>query len=113
MRTAAGELFDIDTRCARTATGPARHLDDLVRELPDRPRQQHGWTWEHQALTRARWCAGIERAAARFEAVRRTVLAAPRDLPRLLDEVRAMREKVPAAHAVKKGCFDVKHSPAG
>jgi glutamate-ammonia-ligase adenylyltransferase len=71
------------------------------------------WTWEHQALTRARWCAGIERVGPRFEAVRRAVLAAPRDLPALLGEVRAMREKVRAAHPVKAGCFDVKHSPGG
>ena len=71
------------------------------------------WTWEHQALTRARWCAGIERLAPRFEAVRRQVLAAPRDLQALLDEVRAMREKVRAAHPVKSGRFDLKHSPGG
>ena len=71
------------------------------------------WTWEHQALTRARWCAGLERVAPRFEAVRRAVLSAPRDLPSLLGEVRSMREKVRSAHAVRKGCFDVKHSPGG
>jgi len=41
------------------------------------------------------------------------VLAAPRDLPALLDEVRAMREKVRAAHRVKAGSFDLKHSPGG
>ena len=41
------------------------------------------------------------------------MLAAPRDLQALLDEVRAMREKVRAAHPVKAGRFDVKHSPGG
>jgi glutamate-ammonia-ligase adenylyltransferase len=71
------------------------------------------WTWEHQALTRARWCAGIERLAPRFEAVRRAVLAAPRDLQALLDQVRAMREKVRAAHPVKPGRFDLKQSAGG
>ena len=43
MRTAAGELFDIDTALRPNGnSGPARHVDDVVRELPDRPRQQHG-----------------------------------------------------------------------
>ena len=114
MRTAAGELFDIDT-----ALRPNGNSGLLVTSMTSFENYQTGrgsntaWTWEHQALTRARWCAGIERVAPRFEAVRRTVLAAPRDLPSLLGEVRSMREKVRSAHAVKKGCFDVKHSPGG
>jgi glutamate-ammonia-ligase adenylyltransferase len=114
MRTAAGELFDIDT-----ALRPNGNSGLLVTSMTSFENYQTGrgsntaWTWEHQALTRARWCAGIERLAPRFEAVRRAVLAAPRDLNALLDEVRAMREKVRAAHPVKAGSFDVKHSPGG
>ena len=45
--------------------------------------------------------------------LRRAVLAAPRDPQALLGEVRAMREKVRAAHPVKGGSFDIKHSPGG
>jgi glutamate-ammonia-ligase adenylyltransferase len=45
--------------------------------------------------------------------VRRTVLCAPRDPQGLRDEVHAMREKVRAAHPVKEGLFDVKHSAGG
>jgi glutamate-ammonia-ligase adenylyltransferase len=114
MRTAAGELFDIDT-----ALRPNGNSGLLVTSMTSFENYQTGrgsntaWTWEHQALTRARWCAGIARLAPRFEAVRRTVLAAPRDLQALLDEVRAMREKVRAAHPVKADCFDIKHSPGG
>ncbi len=113
-RTAAGELFDIDT-----ALRPNGNSGLLVTSMTSYENYQTGrgsntaWTWEHQALTRARWCAGLERIAPRFEAVRRTVLAAPRDLPALLDEVRAMHEKVRAAHRVKAGSFDLKHSPGG
>jgi len=113
-RTAAGELFDIDT-----ALRPNGNSGLLVTSMASFENYQTGrgsntaWTWEHQALTRARWCAGIERLAPRFEAVRRQVLAAPRDLQALLDEVRAMREKVRAAHPVKSGRFDLKHSPGG
>src|SRR6185369_2445496 len=113
-RTAAGELFDIDT-----ALRPNGNSGLLVTSMASFENYQTGrgsntaWTWEHQALTRARWCAGIARLAPRFEAVRRAVLAAPRDLQALLGEVRAMREKVRAAHPVKAGRFDIKHSPGG
>ena len=114
MRTGAGDLFDIDT-----ALRPNGNSGLLVTSMTSYENYQTGrgsntaWTWEHQALTRARWCAGLERIAPRFEAVRRTVLAAPRDLPALLDEVRAMREKVRSAHRIKADIFDIKHSPGG
>jgi glutamate-ammonia-ligase adenylyltransferase len=114
MRTATGELFDIDT-----ALRPNGNSGLLVTSMTSFENYQTGrgsntaWTWEHQALTRARWCAGLTRLAPRFEAVRRIVLAAPRDLHALLDEVRVMREKVRAAHPVKADVFDVKHSPGG
>jgi len=49
----------------------------------------------------------------RFEAVRRSVLAAQRDRAALVTEVRAMREKVRAAHPVKAGRFGLKHSAGG
>ena len=71
------------------------------------------WTWEHQAVTRARLCAGDASLAPRFEAVRRAVLCAPRDPAALRAEVAAMRERVRAAHPVKPERFDIKHSPGG
>jgi len=114
MRTAAGELFDIDT-----ALRPNGNSGLLVTSMASFENYQTGrgsntaWTWEHQALTRARWCAGLERVAPRFEAVRRTVLAAPRDAAALHAEVVAMREKVRRAHPVPAGRFDVKHSAGG
>jgi glutamate-ammonia-ligase adenylyltransferase len=114
MRTAAGELFDIDT-----ALRPNGNSGLLVTSMTSFENYQTGrgsntaWTWEHQALTRARWCAGIERLAPRFEAVRRAVLAAPRDLHALLGQVRAMRDKVRTAHPVKPGRFDLKQSAGG
>ena len=74
------------------------------------------WTWEHQALTRARWCAGWRGLEPKFDAVRRAVLCAPRDADALRAEVRAMRERVRAAHPMdskRAGRFDVKHSAGG
>jgi len=114
LRTAAGELFDIDT-----ALRPNGNSGLLVTSLASFERYQTGrggntaWTWEHQALTRARWCAGWRALEPRFDAVRRAVLCAPRDAAALRDEVVAMREKVRSAHPVRGGRFDVKHSAGG
>jgi glutamate-ammonia-ligase adenylyltransferase len=114
LRTSAGELFDIDT-----ALRPNGNSGLLVTSIAAFEHYQRGrgsntaWTWEHQALTRARCCAGTPALAERFEAVRREVLAAPRDHVALKDAVRAMRDKVRAARPVKAGLFDVKHSAGG
>jgi glutamate-ammonia-ligase adenylyltransferase len=114
LRTAAGELFDIDT-----ALRPNGNSGLLVTSLASFERYQTGrgsntaWTWEHQALTRARWCAGWRGLEPGFDAVRRQVLCAPRDSQALRAEVVAMREKVRAAHPVRDGRFDVKHSAGG
>jgi [glutamine synthetase] adenylyltransferase / [glutamine synthetase]-adenylyl-L-tyrosine phosphorylase len=114
LRTAAGELFDIDT-----ALRPNGNSGLLVTSLEAYQRYQAGrgsntaWTWEHQALTRARFAAGAAAVAEPFEATRRTVLSAERDTVALLAEVQGMREKVRAARPVPAGLFDVKHSPGG
>ena len=71
------------------------------------------WTWEHQALTRARFCAGARGIESRFEAARSAVLTAARDEQALRAEIHAMRDKVRKAHPVTAGRFDVKHSPGG
>jgi len=114
LRTAAGELFDIDT-----ALRPNGNSGLLVTSLASFESYQTGrgsntaWTWEHQALTRARWCAGSPELAPRFDAVRAQVLCAPRDADALRREVQAMRTKVRDAHPVRGGRFDLKHSAGG
>ncbi|TMH32164.1 MAG: bifunctional [glutamate--ammonia ligase]-adenylyl-L-tyrosine phosphorylase/[glutamate--ammonia-ligase] adenylyltransferase [Betaproteobacteria bacterium] len=114
LRTAAGELFDIDT-----ALRPNGNSGLLVTSLASFAHYQSGrgsntaWTWEHQAVTRARWCAGTRELEPHFEAVRRAVLRAPRDAQALRSEVQTMREKLRAARPVAPARFDVKHSPGG
>ncbi|MEQ1804667.1 MAG: bifunctional [glutamate--ammonia ligase]-adenylyl-L-tyrosine phosphorylase/[glutamate--ammonia-ligase] adenylyltransferase [Burkholderiaceae bacterium] len=114
LRTSAGELFDIDT-----ALRPNGSSGMLVTSLASFEDYQTGrgsntaWTWEHQALTRARWCAGARALEPRFEAVRRIVLCAPREGVALRGEIEAMRDKVRKAHPVKAERFDVKHSAGG
>ncbi len=114
LHTPAGELFDIDT-----ALRPNGNSGLLVTSLASFEKYQTGrggntaWTWEHQALTRARWCAGWNGLEAPFDAVRRHVLATARDPAALAIEVRSMRDKLRAARHVRSGYFDVKHSPGG
>ena len=114
LHTSAGELFDIDT-----ALRPNGSSGLLVTSLASFERYQVGrgsntaWTWEHQAITRARFCAGSVDLAQAFEVVRRRVLAAERDPAALRREVVDMRDKVRRARPVPDGRFDVKHSPGG
>ena len=114
VRTAAGELFDIDT-----ALRPNGNSGLLVSSLEAFERYQRGrgsntaWAWEHQAITRARFAAGDPALAPAIDEVRRAVLSAPRDLAALRQEVQTMRERVRAARPVPAGRFDVKHSSGG
>ncbi|MFN9449246.1 MAG: bifunctional [glutamate--ammonia ligase]-adenylyl-L-tyrosine phosphorylase/[glutamate--ammonia-ligase] adenylyltransferase [Rubrivivax sp.] len=114
LRTAAGELFDIDT-----ALRPNGNSGLLVTSMAAFERYQSGrgsntaWTWEHQAITRARFCAGSRHLGERFQAVRQSVICAERDPQALRDEVRQMRERVRSANPSKAGRFDLKHGPGG
>lgn len=114
MRTSAGELFDIDT--ALRPNGNSGLLVTSFHSFDDYQRQRGSntaWTWEHQALSRARWCAGEPALAGRFEETRRSVLSASRDPAALRDEVIAMRDRLREAHTCAADKFDIKHSRGG
>ena len=114
VKTGEGDLFEIDT-----ALRPNGNSGLLITSFTAYAnyQQQRGsntaWTWEHQAMTRARFVLGSEDLRARFDAVREAVITAPRDPAALRAEIVAMRERVRAAHAVRGEGFDVKHSPGG
>ncbi|WBY00125.1 bifunctional [glutamate--ammonia ligase]-adenylyl-L-tyrosine phosphorylase/[glutamate--ammonia-ligase] adenylyltransferase [Ramlibacter tataouinensis] len=113
-KTAEGDLYEIDT-----ALRPNGSSGLLVTTFDAYARYQEGrgsntaWTWEHQAMTRARCVLGRPDLSGRFDAVREAVITAPRDLAALRQEIVAMRERVRAGHPVKAGRFDVKHSEGG
>jgi glutamate-ammonia-ligase adenylyltransferase len=114
LRTAAGELFDIDTALRPNgSSGLLVTTADAYEGYQVGRGSNTAWTWEHQALTRARFAAGPPALAARFETIRRAVLTAPRERDKLREEVRAMRERVRGAHGVPAGRFEVKHSAGG
>ncbi|MEW6445050.1 MAG: bifunctional [glutamate--ammonia ligase]-adenylyl-L-tyrosine phosphorylase/[glutamate--ammonia-ligase] adenylyltransferase, partial [Pseudomonadota bacterium] len=92
-QTPGGILYEVDTRLR--PDGASGLLVSSLSAFGDYQRR-HAWTWEHQALCRARWVAGDERLKGAFEAVREAVLRQPRDADKLRKEVVEMREKMRA-----------------
>lgn len=110
-QTPAGILFETDLRLR--PNGDAGLLAVTVDGFRDY-QLKNAWTWEHQALTRARYCAGDSEVGARFEQIRCEILRQPRDLAALRDEVIAMRRKMYDAHASHDAeTFGLKHDPGG
>lgn len=64
-------------------------------------------------MTRARCVLGSDSMHRRFDAIRCAVITASRDPKRLREEIMTMRDRVRAAHPVRGGKFDVKHSAGG
>ncbi|TFW24845.1 bifunctional [glutamate--ammonia ligase]-adenylyl-L-tyrosine phosphorylase/[glutamate--ammonia-ligase] adenylyltransferase [Massilia arenosa] len=108
--TPAGTLFDIDT--ALRPDGASGMLVSTVAAF-ERYQQASAWVWEHQALSRARFCAGDAEIGARFEQIRCAVLRQPRDAAPLREEVLAMRQKMREAHPPRGELFDLKHDEGG
>jgi [glutamine synthetase] adenylyltransferase / [glutamine synthetase]-adenylyl-L-tyrosine phosphorylase len=94
-QTAAGVLYDIDLRLR--PDGASGLLVSSVPAFRDY-QVKRAWTWEHQALTRARACAGDAALGRRFEALRDEILAQPRERAKLFGEIVAMRQKMRAEH---------------
>jgi glutamate-ammonia-ligase adenylyltransferase len=114
VKTADGDLYEIDT--ALRPNGNSGLLVTRFEAYADYQQQRGSntaWTWEHQAMTRARFVMGFPGLAPQFDAVRHAVISAPRDAASLKAEIVAMRERVRQGHPVKAERFDVKHSPGG
>jgi len=109
-QTSAGALFDTDLRLR--PHGDKGLIAGTVEGFR-RYQAEEAWVWEHQALTRARFCAGDPAVGAAFEAIRTEVLTRPRDAAALAKEVLAMRERMHAAHPNRSDLFDVKHDRGG
>ncbi len=108
--TAAGRLYEVDLRLR--PNGDSGLLVSSV-EAFEEYQQKHAWVWEHQALTRARYCAGDAKIGAAFEHIRTRVLQQHRELPKLRDEIVAMRQKMHDGHPNKSALFDIKHDAGG
>ena len=109
-RTAAGQLFETDLRLR--PNGSSGLLVSSLRAF-ELYQTESAWVWEHQALTRARACAGDSGIGRRFETLRRDILARPRDRAKLADEILAMRKKMHEGHPNRSDLFDLKHDAGG
>jgi [glutamine synthetase] adenylyltransferase / [glutamine synthetase]-adenylyl-L-tyrosine phosphorylase len=90
-QTNSGQLYEVDMRLR-----PSGASGLLVSSLGAFARYQESeaWTWEHQALVRARVLVGCPRVAAGFATIRAQVLGRQRDLEKLRAEVSDMRAKM-------------------
>jgi glutamate-ammonia-ligase adenylyltransferase len=109
--TPSGVLYEVDARLR-----PDGGKGLLVRSLRAFAEYQatSAWTWEHQALVRARPIAGDALLSERFRAVRREILCRPRSADELRQEVREMRARMrEQLDRSRPGGFDLKQGPGG
>lgn len=92
-RTAAGRAYEVDTRLR--PSGESGLLVSSVAAFAEY-QDSDAWTWEHQALIRARAVAGAPQTMAAFERVRRETLARARDIGKLRKDILEMRERMRA-----------------
>ncbi|HET8710496.1 MAG TPA: bifunctional glutamine synthetase adenylyltransferase/deadenyltransferase, partial [Spongiibacteraceae bacterium] len=111
-QTMLGPLYEVDMRLR--PSGNSGLLVSTLNAFADYQRQR-AWTWEHQALVRARAVAGDDHLAEAFEQVRREILCLPRDQQKLRDEVIGMRQKMREqlkprnTETPQNPVFDLKH----
>ena len=109
--TAAGPLYEVDTRLR--PSGASGLLVSTIAAFESYQKTE-AWTWEHQALLRARPVAGSAELGDAFLGVRREVLTRPRDTATLREEVATMRARMRAElGAARAGRFDLKQDVGG
>jgi glutamate-ammonia-ligase adenylyltransferase len=109
--TPGGILYEADTRLRPSGKGG---LLSITLPAFAEYQRNNAWTWEHQALVRARPVAGDGTLARGFEQVREEILRRPRDREKLRQEVRDMRARQLAEKGNKNTAwFDLKNDRGG
>lgn len=110
-RTSSGILYEVDARLR--PSGAAGMLVSTF-DAFDEYQRNEAWTWEHQALVRARIVFGEAALSQRFDDIRHGILCLPREADKLKIDVREMREKMRAHLGNKhKGRWDLKADRGG
>ncbi|MEG9498336.1 bifunctional [glutamate--ammonia ligase]-adenylyl-L-tyrosine phosphorylase/[glutamate--ammonia-ligase] adenylyltransferase [Mannheimia indoligenes] len=91
INTSAGVLYEVDMRLR--PSGEAGLLVSTFNAY-EHYQQNEAWTWESQALVRARCVFGAEHLKQEFERIRQSTLALPRTSGQLRQEICEMREKM-------------------
>jgi glutamate-ammonia-ligase adenylyltransferase len=111
MHSASGRLYEVDMRLRPNGKGGF-----LMTGIDAFERYQHddAWTWEHQALLRARAVAGDPLLCERFAAARRRALCVDVHRETLRVDVTEMRARMRRELTrAKNGQFDVKQDAGG
>jgi glutamate-ammonia-ligase adenylyltransferase len=108
--TSAGILYEIDLQLR--PDGNSGLLVSSVHAFREY-QLKRAWTWEHQAMTRARFVAGDIKVGQAFAEVRKEVMQQVRDKDKLRADVIEMREKMRQSEHLNVALFDLKHSPGG
>lgn len=110
-RTASGVLYEVDARLR--PSGESGMLVSTIEAFDDYQKNE-AWTWEHQALIRARMVFGDARLQQEFNRIRHETLCTPQDAETLRQQVRDMRLKMHqhlGSH--QSNLFDLKADPGG
>jgi glutamate-ammonia-ligase adenylyltransferase len=104
---AQGKLFDVDMRLR-----PSGNQGPVATSWPSFQsyQREEAWVWEHLALTRAAVIAGPDPLAQDVSAFRKELIAMPRDLAQVADEVAQMRRRIQEAKTPDSP-WDVKIGP--
>jgi len=109
--TAGGVLYEVDMRLR--PRGNSGLLVSPIAGFADYQKNE-AWTWEHQALVRARCVAGDKRLAEQFSNIRQQVLSNPREESELVKQVSEMRQKMrQQLDKSTEGLFDLKQGIGG
>jgi glutamate-ammonia-ligase adenylyltransferase len=110
-QTGSGQLYEIDTRLRPDGR---RGLLVTSTDAFERYQEDNAWTWEHQALLRARAVAGSAAVADEFERIRRETLIGRVRRDTLRDDVIKMRQRMRKELDRSSGdLFDLKHGRGG
>ena len=114
VQTSSGILFDVDMRLRPNGeNGLIASNMEMFRRYQRNLDGNGAWEWEHQALTRARFCAGDPDVGREFEKERAYILSLPRQAKEVAGSVIEMRRKMLDGHINSTPLFDVKHDRGG
>lgn len=110
-QTAAGRAYEVDLQLR--PSGSSGLLVTSFEAFAHYQRDK-AWTWEHQALVRARHVCGSPAIGESFEALRREVLCGSREPSELAGEIKAMRDRM-RKHLDRSGDgkWDIKQGAGG
>jgi len=109
-RTNLGLLYEVDMRLRPSGNSGllVSHIDAFAEY-----QKESAWTWEHQALVRARAIAGDLSIIDKFTRIRQNILNLPRNFEKLKYDIVDMRDKMRKELKISASKLDLKHSQGG